>query len=101
MLATKPEASLQLTSAAKECRGARDFVENWSRVAGFSDLERGRIVLAADEAITNVIRHTYRSTPDHPIILSAAFADGLMHLRLRDYGPPVNKAELKGAPWRM
>jgi hypothetical protein len=28
-------------------------------------------VLAADEAVTNVIRHTYQGAPDKPILLSA------------------------------
>jgi anti-sigma regulatory factor (Ser/Thr protein kinase) len=96
VIVTKPPDTLEMTSEPKECKQARNYVEDWARVAGYSDLERGRIVLAADEAITNVIRHTYRSTPDRPIILTAALTDGLLHLRMRDYGPPVNKEELKG-----
>jgi anti-sigma regulatory factor (Ser/Thr protein kinase) len=64
--------------------------------AGYPDLERGGIVLAADEAITNVIRHTYGGGCSQPIILSAEIADGHLHLRLRDYGPPVDEEKLKG-----
>ena len=37
---------------------ARRFIEEWALTADFADLERGRIVLAADEATTTVIRHT-------------------------------------------
>jgi sigma-B regulation protein RsbU (phosphoserine phosphatase) len=96
LIATKPDSVLQITSCAQNCKQARNFIENWSLTAGFSDLERGQIVLAADEAVTNVIRHTYKSMPDCPITLSAEVADDLFHLRLRDYGPPVDAAELKG-----
>ncbi len=96
IMLTKPEASLTIDSASKSCKRARNFIEDWARVAGFPDLERGRIVLAADEATTNIIRHTYQSVPDQPIILSAAIEAGHLHLRLRDYGPPVNAADLKG-----
>jgi sigma-B regulation protein RsbU (phosphoserine phosphatase) len=96
LVVTKPPAELRIGSHAAECKVARNFVEDWARVAGFTDLERGRIVLAADEGITNVMRHTYQSAPDQPIMLSAEIADGRLHLRLRDFGPPVDKAKLKG-----
>jgi sigma-B regulation protein RsbU (phosphoserine phosphatase) len=92
----KPEPKLQIISAANNCRRARDFIERWALTAGFSDLERGAIVLAADEAVTNVIRHTYSSETDHPIVLSGEITDGHLHLRLRDYGPRVDPEKLKG-----
>ena len=92
----KPESKLEITSAANNCRQARDFIEVWALTAGYSDMERGRIVLAADEAITNVIRHTYRGAPDKPILLSAEITNGHLHLRLRDFGPHVNPETLKG-----
>ena len=96
LILIKPAATLEIKSEASNCKLCRRFIEDWSLTAGFPDLERGRIVLAADEAVTNVIRHTYANTPDKPIILSAAIADGLLHLRLRDYGPNVDPEKLKG-----
>jgi sigma-B regulation protein RsbU (phosphoserine phosphatase) len=96
VLVTMPVASIEINSVAKECKMARNFVEDWAHLAGYPDLERGRIVLAADEAITNVIRHTYQSTPDRPIILNGSVADGCLNLSMRDYGPPVDKETLKG-----
>lgn len=96
LILTKPEAKLEMTSAVNNCKQARNFIEAWSLTAGFPDLERGRIVLAADEAITNIIRHTYNSAPDKPIVLTAEITDQILHLRLRDYGPPVELEKLKG-----
>ncbi len=96
LLLLKPPATLEVMSAPENCKRCRNFIEAWALTAGFSDLERGRIVLAADEAVTNVIRHTYKSVPDKPIILSAEISDGHLHLRLRDYGPPVDPEALKG-----
>ena len=92
----KPAAAMEMASAAANCRHGRDFIEQWALTAGFSDLERGVIVLAADEAVTNVMRHTYGSATDKPIILSGEIAEGHLHLRLRDYGPPVDPEKLKG-----
>ena len=96
LVVTKPPAELKINSAARECKMARNFVEGWARAAGYSDLERGRIVLAADEAITNIMRHTYRSCPDQTIILKASITADHFHLHLRDFGPPVDPAKLKG-----
>ena len=96
VVVTKPAPVLQILSDAADCKAARRFIEDWALTAGYPDLERGRIVLAADEATTNIMRHTYQSVPDQPIILSASIEDGLFHLRLRDFGPGVNVAELKG-----
>jgi sigma-B regulation protein RsbU (phosphoserine phosphatase) len=92
----KPAASLTMPSAAINCRQARGFIESWALAAGYSDLMRGSIVLAADEAVTNVIRHTYQGSPDQEIILSAEITGGHFHLRLRDFGPPVDPQKLKG-----
>jgi phosphoserine phosphatase RsbU/P len=92
----KPPARLEIESCSSNCKQARQFIEAWALTAGFSDLERGRIVLAADEAVTNIMRHTYRSAPDRPIHLSAEIVDGYFHLRLRDFGPHVDKEKLKG-----
>jgi sigma-B regulation protein RsbU (phosphoserine phosphatase) len=96
LILLKPEPTLEIVSAARNCKRAREFIEAWALTAGFADLERGTIVLAADEAVTNVIRHTYQGVIDKPIILSAEIADGLLHLRLRDYGPHVEIEKLKG-----
>ncbi len=96
LILLKPPATLEMTSAAHNCRRCREFIEAWALTAGYPDLERGRIVLAADEAVTNIIRHTYKSVTDKPIILSAEISDGHFHLRLRDYGPPVDMETLKG-----
>ncbi len=92
----KPESTLEVASVAANCRRCRDFIERWALTAGFSDLERGVIVLAADEAVTNVIRHTYGNATDKQIVLTGEIADGHLHLRLRDYGAPVNPEKLKG-----
>ncbi len=92
----KPAAKMEITSAVTNCKRCRDFIEEWALAAGFPDLERGRIVLAADEAITNIIRHTYQGAPDKPIELAAEITDGHLHLRLRDYGPHVDVEKLKG-----
>jgi len=96
LVVTKPPSDLQIQSAPGQCKIAREYVEAWARAAGYPDLERGRIVLAADEAITNIIRHTYQDAHDKTIILSAQVTPTEFHLHLRDHGTPVDAKKFKG-----
>jgi len=45
----------------------REFVLQASRRIGFSEEEASKIVLAVDEACTNVIKHAYQFAPDRTI----------------------------------
>jgi len=47
----------------------RAMVETLARQWGFDDEQAGRVVLAVDEALVNVIRHGYRGADDRPIWL--------------------------------
>jgi sigma-B regulation protein RsbU (phosphoserine phosphatase) len=96
LILTKPPPVLEISSAVGNCKFCRQFIEQWAQAAGFPDLERGRIVLAADEAVTNIIRHTYGGCDQQRITLSASIDDGMLRLQMRDYGPPVDPAKLKG-----
>jgi anti-sigma regulatory factor (Ser/Thr protein kinase) len=96
LILTKPVSTLEISSSARNCKLARQFIEQWAQTAGFPDLERGRIVLAVDEAVTNIMRHTYGGCEDRCIIVSASISDEYLRFHLRDYGPPVDPAVLKG-----
>ena len=45
----------------------REFVLEAARNSGFSEEEASKIVLAVDEACTNVIKHAYQFAPDRTI----------------------------------
>ena len=96
LILLKPVSKLEIHSQASNCKLCRHFIEAWSLAAGYPDLERGRIVLAADEAVTNIMRHTYKGATDLRITLSAEITEGHLHLRLRDFGPHVDPEKLKG-----
>jgi len=96
LILLKPASTLEIHSQASNCKLCRHFIEAWSLAAGYPDLERGRIVLAADEAVTNIMRHTYKGATDLRITLSAEITEGHLHLRLRDFGPHVDPEKLKG-----
>jgi anti-sigma regulatory factor (Ser/Thr protein kinase) len=61
----------------------------YARQAGMVEEQSDCFVLAADEALTNIIRHAYQGATDQPIDIDI-YSDGTeLHLTLRDYGQLV------------
>lgn len=66
----------------------RVMIEKVAVLAGFEDSQVDRIILAVDEACTNIIRHQYEGRSDERIDIQARF-DGearTVEFVLRDYG---------------
>ena len=79
----------------------RALVRTICQLCGFPDEDADRIVLAVDEACTNIIRHGYGGPCERPIEISAAPLDGApggVVLRIRDYGVQVDPDQLKPCP---
>jgi anti-sigma regulatory factor (Ser/Thr protein kinase) len=78
----------------------RAMVEKVAQLAGFDDEEVGHIVLAVDEACTNIIRHQYEGRCDERIDIEVRSdeAAGRLELVLRDYGPVRDPSLFRGRP---
>ena len=88
-MSTDDAIRLSVPSDAAVMTVVRALVEKMASLAGFDDLQRSRIVLAIDEACTNIIRHQYEGRPDGRIDIETRLgdADGRLDFVLRDYGP--------------
>src|SRR5436190_22068163 len=49
-----------------------------------------KIVLAVDEACTNIMRHTYHGDLSQSIELSCKDCEDFLEIVLKDYGPPID-----------
>ena len=58
---------LRLLSHPTYLAGARELVSGITRRLGFDDKGAGKIALAVDEALANIINHGYQRSPDRPI----------------------------------
>ncbi len=96
MLTTHPPRTYEMLSDPCNCKSGRDFIEQWAVAAGYGDLDRGQIVLAADEAFTNIIRHAYKNANDERIIISIDLEADVFRLSFRDFGPTLDVNCLKG-----
>ena len=73
----------------------RHKLAQYATQAGMIEAQADGLVLAADEALTNIIRHAYEGATDQPIDIYI-YSDGTeLHLTLRDYGHPVPREMIR------
>ncbi len=95
------ELALDITSDAGELAQVREAVQQWAMRVGWSEEHAADIMLAVDEALSNVIRHGYDGKPGQPIELrarrvsDARRGEGL-EIVIRDYGKQVPIEQICG-----
>jgi anti-sigma regulatory factor (Ser/Thr protein kinase) len=74
---TEPEIQVQILSRPELLAPVRSMANALAQDAGLDDMSACHLVLAMDEALTNVIRHGYAGSPDGRIwIRLARLPDG-------------------------
>ncbi|MEM9445453.1 MAG: SpoIIE family protein phosphatase [Verrucomicrobiota bacterium] len=90
-----PPPLLYLSCKPSDLSRGREFIENWCSYLGFDDIASGHIVLACDEAVTNVYRYAYDGKPG-PIKFTINSESDDLIIRLKDEGTPVDIEKIKG-----
>ena len=85
---------LSVKSTTDHLAQIREFVKETALESGFSEDVTGKIVLAVDEACTNIIKHAYKFSPDGNIIISIKFADSKFEISITDEGIHFNPASI-------
>ncbi|HEY6952672.1 MAG TPA: ATP-binding protein [Bacteroidota bacterium] len=73
----------------------REFVSDAARQFGFNDEDIANIVLAVDEACTNIIKHAYQYAPDEHIDIAILRNNGAFEIRIRDTGRNFDPESLR------
>jgi len=73
----------------------RASVEILCAKAGMDEKEACQVVLAVDEACTNIIRHSYEGASDKPIRCEGQLEGDSLSFRLRDFGKKVDPSEIR------
>lgn len=68
----------------------RDFVIEFAFDAGFDEKITKKIALAVDEAVTNIIKHAYKFSPDGNIKIIAEILDDKLKITIQDNGIHFN-----------
>lgn len=92
---------LDVTSDVTELPTVRDAIRKWTADGGWVEEHTAEIVLAVDEALSNVIRHGYGGEPGHKIELRARMLHDRVQgegveVRIRDFGKQVPLDEICG-----
>jgi serine/threonine-protein kinase RsbW len=97
---------LALYSNPRLLSAVRGAVERLTETLGFTAVQCRSITRAVDEAVTNIVRHSYGNRLDKPIAMyfrstqrrhEGEVQHGL-EILLCDRGPEVNASKLKGRP---
>ncbi|MDD2715509.1 MAG: SpoIIE family protein phosphatase [Candidatus Wallbacteria bacterium] len=92
----KPDfCKLNIVSSATTVRDLRATIENFLRRNGLPEMTVARIVLAVDEAISNIIKYSYQNRSMMPIELTLTALKHKIEFQIRDFGVPVDTAKLK------
>jgi len=81
---------------------ARSAVRKANELAGLSDKDIDSVTLAVDEALTNVIRHSYGGPCSKPIIIRYQIIPpqdlhpAALEITIRDFGKQVDPKSIKG-----
>jgi len=81
---------IRIASDPKFLVVVRDVVARFCELMECSEEDQRRIVLAVDEACSNVIRHTYLGNACHTIDVTCEGNPERIEIVLRDCGPPVD-----------
>ena len=78
--------NLSTTSETKNLTMVRDFVTTAAKNVGFDDIAINNIIIAVDEACTNVIKHAYKYSPNNPIDVSITLDNKKFNIIIKDKG---------------
>ncbi len=80
------EKKLIVKSRTENLSSIREFVYSTARSIGFSSDAIDDMILAVDEACTNIIKHAYKSYPDGEIVIKLKFSNKKLTIKILDYG---------------
>ncbi len=86
----KIEKELVVKSTTDNLALIRSFTKKAAEESGFADETIGKIILAVDEACTNIIKHAYNFSPDGKITISIKFDSSKFSISITDEGIHFN-----------
>ena len=90
---------LSICSTPEHLVIVRAALEKMCEALGFDAQAAGQVVLSADEALANIIRHAYKGDRSRPIEIELAplpaSGPGGLRIRIRDYGDWVDPSQIR------
>jgi len=77
---------LKVKSKTENLSEIRDFVSGNARAADIPEVTVENIILAVDEACTNIIKHAYNLSPEGEILIKIDYDEDKFMVTIIDYG---------------
>jgi anti-sigma regulatory factor (Ser/Thr protein kinase) len=87
--------NLKIKSDPAALKTVRQKVEDYLAGVGMDEQQSTRVVLAMDEALTNIIRHAYGNETGQPIEIDMKTERASVIITLRDYGRVVDRSKIR------
>ncbi|MCB1050615.1 MAG: ATP-binding protein [Acidobacteria bacterium] len=71
------------------------MANNAAVMAGFDRSVAGKVAIACDEAVTNVIRHAYKGNPNQQVRMKFTLDGEALVIEIFHTGTPLNKENIK------
>jgi serine/threonine-protein kinase RsbW len=84
----KPDFAITILSQTQLLKMVVELTRHIATLFQFSVADAQKVSLAIDEAVTNVIKHSYANEPDHEITIEYFLAAAGMRIRIRYRGLP-------------
>lgn len=89
------EIVIKITSDPKMLCVIRAAVAEVCKLAGFEHDDTTKIILAVDEACSNIMRHAYKGKTDQPITATVGIKSDMLEILLHDNGEPADVKKIK------
>jgi serine/threonine-protein kinase RsbW len=87
--------TLSVPSSVENLAMVRDFIRNVGEHAGFEESDLIKLVMAVDEACTNIVEHAYGHDVTKEVTIKAIYDDKELNIKLIDTGRQFNPIEAK------
>lgn len=99
MFPPKPDLAIRIPPKTELLKMVVELTKHLATINSFEPSQAQKIALAVDEAITNVIKHSYEGEVDDPVAVEFYSADNGLKIRILFHGippqPALNEVDLK------
>jgi serine/threonine-protein kinase RsbW len=85
--------SINVSSSTEHLREVRNFVQNFVQQFDVNKNDLDEIILAVDEAYTNIIKHAYNNDPNQTVKIELGTSTDILWVQLSDTGFHFNADE--------
>ena len=94
-ISSSSKVKIEILSDPRMLKIVRAGVRHLCTIMGFPNVDKNSVVLAVDEACSNIIKHAYNNEPYNVIKVNCSIFKDRLEIRLRDFGTKANQKNIQ------